>query len=133
MELRTNLHSVFRLNYHLIMCVKYRHEVIHDQMSERLKQIFDYIAPSYNVTLKEWAHDGDHVHCLFEGHPNSALSKFINAYKSASSRLIKKEFPELRKQLWKEYFWAQSFCLMSVGDAPLEVIRNYILEQGKNK
>jgi REP element-mobilizing transposase RayT len=34
----------------------------------------------------------------------SSLAKFINAYKSASSRIIKKEFPEIRKQLWKEYF-----------------------------
>ena len=27
------------------------------------------------------------------------LSKFINAYKSASSRLIKKDFPEVRRKL----------------------------------
>jgi putative transposase len=117
MELRTNQHSVFRLNYHLVICVKDRNKVINDQISQRLKQIFEYIASNYNVTLKEWAHDIDHVRCLLEGHPNSALSKFINAYKSASSRLIKKEFPQIRKQLWKEYFWSQSFCLITEGVA----------------
>ena len=32
------------------------------------------------------------------------LSKFINAYKSASSRLLKKEYPKIREELWKEVF-----------------------------
>ena len=41
-------------------------------------------------SLEEWNHDKDHVHVLFRGQPNSEISKFINAYKSASSRLIKK-------------------------------------------
>ena len=101
MQLRTNQHSVFNLNYHLIMCVKYRNRVIDDQISVRLNQIFENIVPSYNIMLKEWSHDNDHIHCLLEGHLNSVLSKFINAYKSASSRLIKKEFPNLRRQLSK--------------------------------
>ena len=59
------------------------------------------------------------------------ISKFINAYKSASSRLLKKEFPEIRKKLWEEYFWSQSFCLLTTGGAPIEVIRKYIESQGQ--
>ena len=61
------------------------------------------------------------------------LSKFINAYKSASSRLLKKEYPEIRKKLWKEAFWSQSFCLLTAGGAPVEVIRQYIETQGEKK
>uniref|UniRef100_UPI00046EFF82 transposase n=1 Tax=Paenibacillus zanthoxyli TaxID=369399 RepID=UPI00046EFF82 len=57
--------------------------------------------------------------------------KFINAYKSASSRLIKKDFPEVKTKLWREYFWSQSFCLVTVGGAPLEVLKAYIENQGK--
>ena len=85
------------LNYHLIMCVKYRNKVIDDTVSNRLKDMFVKIAPAYNITLEEWTHDMDHVHILFRGQPNTEISKFINAYKSASSRIIKKEFPEIRK------------------------------------
>jgi putative transposase len=44
--------------------------------------------------------------------------------------LIKKEFPVIRNQLWKEYFWSQSFCLLTVGGAPLEVVKQYIQSQG---
>ena len=131
MKLDNNNHSVFLLHYHLVMVVKYRRKVINDVVSDRLRAIFEYIAPNYNITVEEWNHDIDHVHILFKGHPNTELSKFINAYKSASSRLIKKEFPHIRKFLWKEMFWSQSFCLISTGGVTTDVIRRYIETQGE--
>ncbi len=126
----TNNHSVFILHYHLIMCVKYRNEVINDAVSNRLKDIFEYIAPKYNILLEEWNHDADHVHVLFRGQPNSEIAKFINAYRSAGSRLIKKEFPDIRKSLWKEMFRSQSYCLISTGGITVDIIRQYIQTQG---
>ena len=127
----TNNHSVFMLHYHLIMCVKYRRKVIDNTISNRLKEIFEHIAPKYNISLDEWNHDSDHVHILFRGKPNSEISKFINAYKSASSRLIKKEFPAIRQSLWKEMFWSQSFCLITTGGVTTDIIRQYIQTQGE--
>ena len=38
------------------------------------------------------------MHVIFRAQPRTELSKFINAYKSASSRLLKKEYPEIRKK-----------------------------------
>ncbi|WP_172357944.1 IS200/IS605 family transposase, partial [Pseudolactococcus insecticola] len=63
--------------------------------------------------------------------PQSELRKFINSYKSASSRLIKKEYSEIRQKLWKEMFWSQSYMLLTTGGAPLEVIKEYIKSQGQ--
>ncbi len=131
MKLDSNNHSVFLLNYHLVLVTKYRRKVISYNISERLKEIFKYISEKYNITLAEWNYDYDHIHILFRAHPNSGLSKFLNAYKSTSSRLIKKEFPEIKKKLWKEYFWARSFCLITTGGAPIETIKKYIENQRK--
>ena len=131
MKLDTNNHSVFMLHYHLIMCIKYRNKVIDDTISNRLKEIFVKIAPTYNIMLEEWNHDIDHVHILFRGKLNTEISKFINAYKSASSRIIKKEFPKIRRFLWKEMFWSQSFCLLTTGGATVDIIKQYIQSQGK--
>lgn len=133
MKLDNNAHSVFLLNYHLILVVKYRRNVFDDGLSNRAKEIFEYIAPKYNITLLEWNYDKDHVHILFKAHPNTEISKFINAYKSASSRLLKKEFPQIRQKLWKEYFWSQSFCLITTGSATIEVIQKYIESQGMDR
>ena len=130
-EMDNNTHSVFLLYYHLIMVTKYRRKVINDDISARGKEIFEYIAPNYGITLEEWNHDKDHVHVMFRAQPKSEISKFINAYKSASSRLLKKEYPEIREKLWKGAFWSQSFCLLTSGGAPVEVIRKYIESQGE--
>ena len=105
--------------------------MINDSISKRLKDIFSYIEGDYNITLEEWNHDIDYVHILFRSHPNTNISKFINAYKSASSRLIKKEYPSIRTKLYKEAFWSQSFCLISTGGANIETIKKYIESQGE--
>jgi putative transposase len=128
--LDTNTRSVFAMYYHLILVIKYRRKVLDDDISIRLKDIYVNIQDRYNISLLEWNHDGDHVHILFKAHPNTQISKFINAYKSASSRLIKKEFPEIRNKLWKEAFWSRSFCLLTSGEVSIEVIKEYIKSQG---
>ena len=122
-KLEHNQHSVYLLYYHLVMVIKYRRKVINDDISERLKQFFSYIGQNYGITVDEWNHDIDHVHVMFRGIPSSNISKFINAYKSASSRLIKNEFPSIKEKLWKNAFWSQSFCLITTGGVTTDVIK----------
>lgn len=117
--------------YHLVLVIKYRRAVLDDTIAERARAIFEFIAPNYNISLLEWNHEQDHVHILFKAQPNSQLSKYINACKSASSRLLKKEFPAIRSKLWREYFWSRSYCLLTTGGAPIDVIRQYIETQGE--
>ncbi len=85
MKLDSNNHSVFSLYYHLVLVVKYRRNVFDDDMSDYAKDMFFRLSESYKITLVEWNHDIDHVHILFKAHPNTEMTKFINAYKSASS------------------------------------------------
>ena len=75
MKLESNNHSVFSLNYHLVLVVKYRRKVINDEISARLREIFEYIQPSYRVTLQEWNHDIDHVHVLFSAQAAASLRR----------------------------------------------------------
>lgn len=85
-EIRSKIFNLTGENspiYHLIMCIKYRKKVLDDVISDRLRAIFEKICENYNIILVDWEHDIDHIHCLIEGHPNTEMSKFINAYKSA--------------------------------------------------
>ncbi|MBK4739882.1 MULTISPECIES: IS200/IS605 family transposase [Bacillus] len=131
MKLDSNNHSVFLLYYHLVLVVKYRRNVFDDDMSDYAKDMFVRLSENYNITLAEWNHDVDHVHILFKAHPNTEMTKFINAYKSASSRLIKRDFPQVKKKLWKEMFWSRSFCLLTTGGLPIDVVKTYIENQSK--
>ena len=38
-----------------------------------------------------------------------------------------------KEKLWKEAFWSQSYCLLTAGGAPIEVVRRYIETQGEKK
>lgn len=129
LELDSNNHAVFSLNYHLILIVKYRKKLFNQKMLARLREIAEYIGENQNVFVKEMNGESDHVHFLIRTKPNCDLSKYINALKSASSRLLKKEFPEVKKKLWKEAFWSGSYCLISVGGAPISVLKQYIESQ----
>ncbi len=76
--------------------MEYRKGVIYKKVSERLKNIFEYIQGNYNITLIEWNHDRNYVHILLKAKQATALSKFISSYKSEYSGLIKKGFLEIR-------------------------------------
>ena len=134
MILESNNSSVFSLRYHLILVTKFRRKVITENISKRLREIFENIAPNYNIMIETWNYVEDYVHIIMKGHPNTEMTKFINAYKSASSRLIKKEFPEIKEKLFQDIFWSKTFCLVSVGDLDKDEINNYIEKQNeKNK
>jgi len=68
---------VFLLNYRLLLVIKYRRKVIDDKISDRLKEIFEYICPKYNIILEEWNHDLDHIHLLFRGSPNTDIQSLL--------------------------------------------------------
>ena len=72
------------------MVVKYRRKVINDEISEYLKHRFVVVGQAYGINLQEWNYDQDHVHVLFRATPHTEMAKFLNAYKSSSSRMVKK-------------------------------------------
>ena len=131
MDFDNNNHSVFKLYYHLILVVKYRRKVFDNNISEYAKERFVEIGKNYNIYLEAFNHVIDHVHIVFRAHPNTELSKFINAYKSSTSRMIKKNYPNVKTKLWKSSFWTKSFCLITSGGVTTEVIKKYIKTQGK--
>ena len=133
MTLESNNHSVFLMKYQLVLTVKYRRKVINESVAKRLHEMFLYISPTYNITLNEWHAAEDHIHVAFNAEPNSEISKFINAFKSSSSRMVKKENPEIIDLLFEGTFWAQTFCLLTEGEIPPGVFNEYLNTQYERK
>lgn len=123
-------HSVYDLNYHLILVTKYRRKVLNDTISAELKEMFDRIGEKYGIECVTFNHDIDHIHVLFKAKPVTNLSKFLNAYKSATSRIVKRKYPEVREKLWEEKFWSHSFCLATAGGVTVDVLKEYVKSQG---
>lgn len=127
-------HCVYKLNMHMILVVKYRRNVINEDISLLLKNQFLKIAKLHDVELLEWNFDAnkpDHIHILFKMKPQTCISKFVNGYKASSSRLVKVSFPEIKNQLWKDKFWSQSYFISAVSDVNEDIVKKYILDQGE--
>ena len=125
-----NRHAVYLLQYHLVVVTKYRHPVLTGKLCDRLITISHEIIEGYwKGEILEINTDTDYIHILFEASPQTQLSKLINNYKTVTSRLIRKEFPEeLRPYYWKPYFYIRhilcQFCIkyISKDDQPLHSV-----------
>jgi len=58
----------------------------------------------------------------------------VNTLKTVSSRLIRKKFKNhLDKYYLEPIFWSRSYCIISTGEASIEIVKKYIQNQGKNQ
>lgn len=130
MGLENNNHSVFKMKYQLLFLTNKLNHIISQDISDRLKEMFQNISSRYNININGWQYQEDRVEITFTAHPNSEISKFINAYKSASSRLIKKEFSEITEKLQNGQFWSRTFCLLTLdNNVNDELIKVFIDKQ----
>lgn len=113
-----NRHSIYKLQYHLVVVTKYRHKVINKTINHRLKEIANELFAKWKCEILEIETEADHLHILFEAMPQIQPSKLVNNFKTVSSRLIRKEFASyIKKYYWKPFFWSPSYCLLTTGGA----------------
>lgn len=99
-------------------------------MLERLHGIFANVCIKTKCRLIEFSGETDHVHLLVDFHPDNNLSVLVGSLKSASSRIIQKEFSvHLSAFYRKSVFWSSSYYVASTGGAPIEKIKQYIQSQ----
>ena len=128
---KSNSNIVYSCKYHVIWCPKYRRKVLVGAVEARLKELLAQIALDNNVELIEMETDQDHVHLLVEVDPQYGINTFIRLAKGKTSRVLREEFPHLRKQL--PTLWTNSYFVATVGGAPLEIIKQYIENQQRSE
>ncbi|MFB2978916.1 IS200/IS605 family transposase [Microseira sp. BLCC-F43] len=133
LKLKSRNHMTFRLCYHLILTLKYRKDILTQEMQDRLKQILTTLLVKWECEPIELGGEGDHIHILFDAYPGLNLVNFIKNLKAVSSRHMRKEYKEyLEKHLWGGEFWNDGSTIISVGaSASIEVLITYIKNQGK--
>jgi len=89
------------------------------------------MADKFGIDIINQEYDKDHIHILFGATPQISLVKFINSLKGVSARYLRKEFPKLKKILWKDSFWSSSYCLITTGQVTLAQLKKYVESQGK--
>lgn len=128
--MRKGSHSIFNIQLHIVFVTKYRKKIINEAMQACMRNVFSRVCEKNGCMLKELNGEADHVHLLVDFHPDNNLSSFVGSLKSASSRIVRSEFKAVVDEVfWKDKFWSDSYCVVSCGGAPLEIVKQYIQNQ----
>jgi len=122
-EIRHGRHCVFKMHVHLVFVAKYRSKVFDGDAIDRMCRMFGKVCEDMGASLVEMDGEDSHVHLLVEYPPKLAVSVLVNSLKGVSSRLLRKERPDLSKRYWKNVLWSPSYFASSCGGAPISIIK----------
>ncbi len=116
----------------MVFVLKYRKNLISDEIFEFLKEICKGIEQRYFIKFDALGSDGDHLHLVIEAAPRYAPSNVMQICKSILAKQVFKQFPEVREELWNGEFWSDGGHIDTVGDGRgLDAVRQYVEKQGK--
>ena len=124
-------HTRHKLQYHLVWVPKYRKRVLRGKIAYRLRGLLYDGCRVNRWWIGKVSIQDDHVHLLLQLQANDSVAEAVRMLKGGTSRIIRKEFPELEEFLWGDSFWADGYFAESVGHVDEEVIKKYIDEQRK--
>ncbi|CVI67730.1 IS200/IS605 family transposase [Eubacterium sp. An3] len=124
---KSNNNIVYSCKYHVVWCPKYRRKILANGVDVRLKELLQEYAVNLSVDILEMEIMPDHVHLLMEVDPQFGIHKAVKSLKSYTSRVLRQEFFFLQTKM--PTLWTNSYFVSTVGDAPHEVIKQYIENQ----
>lgn len=128
MDYRRDRHCVHLVVYHLIFCPKYRRRLLKGVVKKRLEQIIAEVINEQGWQCLTLAIQPDHVHLFVRANPSTLPSDIPRLIKGRSSRILRKEFPHLRRL---PSLWTHSYFLSTAGNVSSDTIRRYIEAQSK--
>ena len=126
---RTGSHTKHRLLYHLVWIPKYRKRVLRGKISIRLKRLVYDACKMNGWWISELGVQEDHIHMIIQLNAADSVADAVKMLKGGTSRVIRKEYPELEEFLWGDSFWADGYFAETVGTVNEEIIRKYVREQ----
>lgn len=128
-EIRHGRHCVFNIHAHLVFVAKYRRKIFDADAIERIRGFSDKVCRDFGGKLVELDGERDHIHLLVEYPPSVALSALVGSLKGVSSRLLRKERPDIADRYYQGVLWSPSYFAASCGGAPIAIVRQYIEQQ----
>ena len=121
---------VYNINYHIVWCVKYRRKVLSADISNRLIELLKAVGNEKGFSVVECkVGENDHVHCFVSAPPKISDTQIVKYLKGISGNQLFREYPQLRKSLWKGQLWNGSYFCETIGSTSEENILRYIERQ----
>lgn len=119
--------GVFALNYEMVLVTKWCRPVLTGPMIDQARAIAGERCGTRGGTLVDFRGAPEHLRLSLHLPPTAALADFANALKTSTSRLLRRDHPEL--QDLGETLWAPSYFVASRGEADNKTIEDYIRAQ----
>lgn len=123
---------VYSIQYHLVWCVKNRHDIFTGEIERSMKEILREVAHEQGVSISEMETGKDHIHLLIECKPQHYIPNIVKAFKGVSARRLFAKYPELKSRLWGGHLWNPSYFVATVSEQTEQQMREYIQTQPKN-
>ena len=121
---------VYNINYHIVWCVKYRRKVLSADIINRLIELLKAVGNEKGFSVVECkVSENDHVHCFVSAPPKISVTQIVKYLKGISGNQLFREYPQLRKSLWKGQLWNGSYFCETIGSTSEENILRYIERQ----
>ena len=120
---------VYSIQYHIVWCTKYRRPVLAGSVRTSLLEMLYQTAGRYRFHILETEVMPDHVHILVDCSPQFYIPDMVKVLKGYSARYLFSRHPELLKQLWGGHLWNPSYCVVTVSDRSIDIVKRYIASQ----
>ncbi len=126
-------HSIWHCQYHIIWTPKYRFKILTGEVGKEVESCIRMFSDRVGCTVVELNVVSDHVHLLVKIPPKVEVAKFVGIIKGRTAIRVFQKFPNLKnKPYWGNHFWAQGYCVDTVG-VDAEMIRKYVKYQERNE
>ena len=123
---RYSHHTVSNLSVHIVWVTKYRYKVLTGDIKVRCRELLIQGVNALDVKILKGVVSSDHIHMHVEYPPSLSISDLVKRLKGRSSRMLQKEFPELKRTYWGQHFWAIGYGAWSTGNISEEMVNEYI-------
>ena len=125
----TGSHTKHRLRYHIVWIPKKRKRLLDKVVSKKLTEILYEGCHINKWWIESLAIKQDHIHILIQIKPRESVAKVVQLLKGGSSRILRKEFPDLEEFVWGDSLWCDGYFVTTVGEVDEGIVKRYISSQ----
>lgn len=125
-------HCIYKCDYHLILCTKYRRKIFNAGIFAYFELKLAEVTSHYpQIRIRTVNHDQDHIHLLISLPPTMSVGRVVGLIKQNTAKGLKQKFPFIKEVYWgTDSIWSSSYFVSTIG-IEQKIIEKYIKEQGE--
>ncbi len=113
--------------YHIVWCVKYRRNILTEDVGRRAEELIYAVCKEWNVKLQELRVNLDHIYMNVYASPKVAVHRLVKAVKRRTCGVLRAEFSDVRSRI--PSLWTNNYFVSTEKKYPMVPIRKFLEAQ----